>query len=114
MSKLIWIGLGVPLAMLLTLSSIRLVQHDSGFGPVALTAAGLYMVVATPVCAWLNAKGFSFPRAPGYSFGLVAFFGLSMMVRGLELVRGAAALVVTAMGTAALLVAGFVSLRKRW
>jgi hypothetical protein len=113
MTKLIWVGLGIPLAMLLGLTTLRVIQHDAVFGPVALTAAGLYIVAASPVCAWLNAKGFSAPRVPGYLFGLLGFFGLSMLVRGLELVQGTAALLVMAMGTGALVAALGLSFRSR-
>lgn len=113
MSKLIWAGLGLPLAMLLVLTTMRLIQHDTGFGSVALTAAGLYVVAAAPVCAWLNARGFSAPRAPGYAFGLLALFGISMSVRGLGLVRGTAALLVMGIGTGSLVAAALVSLGRR-
>jgi hypothetical protein len=113
MTKLIWAGLGAPLAMLLVLTTMRLIQHDPDFGPVALTAAGLYVGAAAPVCAWLNARGFSAPRLPGYVFGLLALFGISMAVRGLGLVRGTGALLVMGAGTASLVAAAFVSIRNR-
>lgn len=112
MTKLIWAGLGLPLAIVLLLTTLRLIQHDTGFGPVALTAAGLYVVMAAPVCGWLNARGFSPRRAPGYVFGLLALFGVSMAVRGLGLVRGFAALLVMGIGTGSLMVAALVSLRR--
>lgn len=111
MGKLIWAGLGIPLVMLLVLTVIRLIQYDASFSPVALTAAGLYVVAAAPVCAWLNAKGFSAPRAPGYVFGYLTLFGLSMTVRGLGLVRGSAALLVMGLGTGSLVAAAVVSWR---
>ncbi len=113
MIKLIWIGLGLPLIMLLALAGIRLIQHDADFSPVALTAAGLYVMLVAPVGAWLNARGFSVPRAPGYVFGLLALFGLSMAVRGLGLVRGTASLLVAIAGTGLLAAAAVGSLR-RW
>ena len=112
MTKLIWVGLGVPLAMLLGLTTLRVIQHNAVFGPVALTATGFYIIAAAPVCAWLNAKGFSVPRVPGYVFGLLFLFGFSMLVRGLELVRGTAAVLVMAMGTGALLAAAALSIRN--
>lgn len=112
MTKLIWVGLGVPLAMLLGLTTLRVIQHDGVFGPVALTAAGLYLIAAAPVGAWLNAKGFSAPRVPGYLFGLLGLFGVSMLVRGLELVHGTAALLVMVMGTGALIAAAGLSFRS--
>jgi hypothetical protein len=111
MIKLIWIGLGLPLIMLFALAGIRLIQHDADFSPVALTAAGLYVILAAPVGAWLNARGFSVPRAPGYGFVLLALFGVSMMVRGLGLVRGTAALLVAIAGTGFLAAAAVGSIR---
>jgi len=113
MTKLIWIGLGMPLAMVLVLLTIRLIQYDAGFGPVALTAAGIYILLAAPVGAWLNAKGFSDPRVPGYVFWLLGLFGLTMAVRGLGLVRGIAALLMMGVGTGALMAVALVSLRER-
>ena len=113
MTKLIWTGLGMPLAMLLVLTIIRLVQYDTGFGPVVLTAAGVYILLAAPVGAWLNANGFSAPRVPGYVFWLLGLFGLTMAVRGLGLVRGIGALLVMGLGTGSLMAAALMSLRSR-
>ena len=111
MTKLIWMGLGLPLAMLLVLTIIRLIQYDTSFGPVVLTAAGVYIVLAAPVGAWLNANGFSSPRIPGCVFWLLGLFGLTMAVRGLGLVRGIAALLVMGLGTGSLMTAAWASLR---
>ena len=113
MSKLIWIGLGAPLAMVLMLTIIRLVQYDTGFGPVALTAAGVYILLAAAVGAWLKARGFATPRAPGYAFWSLAIFGLTMTLRGLGLVRGTGALLAMAIGTGSLVAAAFGSLRDK-
>lgn len=113
MSKLIWAGFGLPLAMLLVLMAMRLIQYDTSFSPVALTAAGLYIAAAAPVGAWLNARGFCLPRAPGYVFGFLMLFGLSMAVRGLGLVRGPAGLLVMGIGTGSLVAAALLSLRNR-
>ena len=113
MNTLIWAGLAAPLGILLLLATMRLIQHESGFGPVALTAAGVYVMAAAPVCAWLNARGFSARRVPGYAFGFLAMFGVSLAVRGLGLMRGPGASIAMIVGSGALGAAALTCLRRR-
>jgi hypothetical protein len=96
-------GLAAPLVVLLILVVIRLAAADRGFGPVALTAAGLYVVLAAPVSAWLCARGILKTGLPGYAFVLLAGFGVSMLVPGLGLATGPAALVVAGLGPACMI-----------
>jgi hypothetical protein len=96
---LMWAGLAAPLVVLLILLVVRLAEADRSFGPVALTAAGIYVVLAAPVCGWLGARGILPTRLPGYAFVLLAGFGVSMLVAGLGIVTGPAALVAAGLGT---------------
>lgn len=109
---LMWVGLTAPLVVLLILLLIRLAEADRHFGPVALTAAGIYMVLAAPVSGWLVARGILPTRLPGYAFLLLAGFGISMLVPGLGLVTGPAVLGVAGLGTACMTGVALAALRS--
>lgn len=110
---LLWVGLAAPLAVLLILTVVRLGEPGSSFGPVALTAAGIYVVLAAPVSGWLSARGVLPTGLPGYAFLLLAGFGVSIAVQGLGLVSGLAALVVTGLGTACMIGVALAAVRRR-
>jgi hypothetical protein len=110
-SVLISITLAAPLVVLLVLEVARLAQRDFGFGATALVAAGGYLVLASPLVAWLDARRVVRFGVPGPGYLLMAGFGLTLGIRGLGLVRGPGEQIVMGLGTLCMIGLATVSLR---
>ncbi len=99
---LMMVSLLAPLLVLTVVSIARIVQHDAGFGPVALLAAGAYLTVVAPLWSWLAAKGLV-PSGLGLRGSLLlAGYGVSLALRGSGLLGRGAYLLVLGAGTVCL------------